>query len=475
MGRKVALAVAAVGIAILSAGLAGGQVGGGFLWWGSHEPIYIYGDADFTFANGVLSGSGTEADPYIIEGWRIEAPNADYGVYVDHTTRSFIVRNCVIERARIAGVYLNSVTGGRIQACQISNSDAAICFLNSKKNEIRACAISECKYGVVMAADSRDNVIAGNAFYDNGIAGSDPNHWNEWYDAKGGNYWSDYKGLDKNKDGFGDEPYYPLWDVKPLMASPVERTEVRTAGPSYAGNLVAPDGSLVVTSQTPIRLESKDPGSGLAEIKYSIDGGEWKTYTGPIFLTGDDGPRKVAYYGIDHLGNPEPKKVAPFLLDNHSPKTVLDIGDPMYKDPRGTWVTSATRLSLRRTQESSYGRTQTFYRIDGGNWRIYSTPFTLAMQDGTHEISFYSRNASGVTEDIQTVLLFKDDAPPTTHGSQSAPTSSVGVTVATPAPAKPAPAPVAVVTATPVVAAPVQTPSTTAVPVEVQTASSTQF
>jgi hypothetical protein len=254
------------------------------------------------------------------------------------------------------------------------------------------------------------------------------------------------------------------------MTSPVERTEVRTAGPSYAGNLVAPDGSLVVTSQTPITLQSKDPGSGLAEIKYSIDGGEWKTYSGPIFLTGDDGPRKVTYYGIDYLGNAEPKRMAPFLLDNHTPKTVLEIGDPKHKDARGTWVTSATPLSLRRTQESSYGRTQTYYRIDGGNWRVYSSPFTLAMSDGAHEIGFYSRNASGVAEAIQTMVLYKDDAPPTTQGSQSAPTSSVGVTVATTAPAKPAAVAVA-----PAPAAPVQTASTTTSPTEEQTQSSTQF
>ncbi|MCX6094593.1 MAG: right-handed parallel beta-helix repeat-containing protein [Candidatus Bipolaricaulota bacterium] len=470
MGRKVALAVSVVTIAILSAGLAGGQVGGGFLWWGSHEPIYIYGDADFTFANGVLSGTGTEADPYVIEGWRVEAPNADYGIYVDHTTRYFVVRNCVMERARIAGVYLNSVHNARIQFCQISLSDTAICFLNSKGNEIRGCAVSECQYGVVMAADSRDNVVAGNSFFENGISGSDPERWNQWYDEKGGNYWSDYKGQDKNNDGFGDEPYYPLWDAKPLMTSPVERTEVRTAGPSYAGNLVAPDGSLVVTSQTPITLQSKDPGSGLAEIKYSIDGGEWTTYAGPIFLTGDDGPRKVAYYGIDHLGNAEPKKMAPFLLDNHTPKTVLDIGDPKHKDERGTWVTSATPLSLRRTQESTYGRTQTYYRIDGGNWHVYSSPFTLAMSDGAHEMSFYSKNASGVAEAIQTIVLYKDDAPPSTRGSQSAPTSSVGVTVGATMPTtKP------VVATAPMPAAPAQTASTTTHPAEPQTPSSTEF
>ena len=37
----------------------------------SHDPIYIDGNEDFTPANGVTSGSGTENDPYIIENWDI--------------------------------------------------------------------------------------------------------------------------------------------------------------------------------------------------------------------------------------------------------------------------------------------------------------------------------------------------------------------------------------------------------------------
>ena len=67
MGRKVVCAMAIVVIAVVSAGLVGGQVGG-FWWWGTHEPIYIYGDDDFTYSNGVMSGSGTSADPYSSRG-----------------------------------------------------------------------------------------------------------------------------------------------------------------------------------------------------------------------------------------------------------------------------------------------------------------------------------------------------------------------------------------------------------------------
>ncbi len=458
MGRKVVWAVAFVVTAIVSASLVGGQVGG-FLWWGTHEPIYIFGDEDFTYSNGVMSGSGTSADPYVIEGWSISPANADYGVYIDHTTSFFVIRDCVVEGARIAGVYFNSVENGRVERVQISGSDTAIYLLNSSDNRIAESVISECRYGVVMAAVSQENVITGNSFLDNGLAGYDPEHWNTWYEGKTGNYWSDYEGADQNKDGVGDEPYYPLEDLKPLMTAPAQLTEVSPAGPSFAGNLVAPDGSLVVTSQTPISLAAADLGSGLAEIKYSIDGGAWTTYAAPILLKGDDGPRKVTYYGIDKLGNAEPKKTVSFLLDNHPPQTAMDIGDPKFVDARGTWITSSSKIALRRTQESTYGRAETYYRINDGAWLRYSTPFRITGEDGARAVSFYSRNASGVVEAVQTKTLLKDDAPPTSRGAKAqAPSGTTGA--ATSSPTAPASTASAASTTKPVTAAPT-TPTTT--------------
>ncbi len=458
MGRKVGWALALVVTAVVSAGLVGGQVGG-FLWWGTHEPIYIFGDEDFTYANGVMSGSGTQTDPYVIEGWSIAPANADYGFYIDHTTKHFVIRDCVVEGARVAGVYLNSVENGRIEEIQVRRSDTAVFLLNSRMNRVADSVIAECRYGVMMAALSQGNVVTGNSFLDNGLAGYDPQGWNTWYEGKSGNYWSDYDGADANKDGIGDEPYYPLDDAKPLMAAPAELTSVQPAGPSYAGNLVAPDGSLVVTSQTPITLTAADLGSGLAEIKYSIDNGAWTTYSSPILLKGDDGVRKITYYGIDKLGNAEAKRTVSFLLDNHAPQTAIEIGDPKYTDSRGTWITSSSLITLRRAQESTYGRAETYYRINDGGWLRYSVPFRITGEDGARSISYYSKNASGVVEAVQTKVLLKDDAPPASRGATTgtptgATTGTSSATTAATSTTKPA-------STTPAVTAPTTATTTT--------------
>ena len=420
MGRKVALTVAAVMAVVLSVVLVGGQVGGGgFLWWGNREPIYIYGDDGFTIENGVMSGSGTGDDPYVIEGWRVDSARADYGIYVDHTTAHFVIRDCVIERTRLAGIYFNTVRNGRVEGAQIGLADTAVYFLDSAENVFEGNVVAECRYGVVMGANSRDNLIIGNTFLDNGMSAYDPYRWSMWSEAGRGNYWSDYDGGDHDGDGIGDVAYYRVYDRHPLIDPPVEWTRVAPAGLGFAGNRVAPDGSLVVTSETPITLSAIDPGSGVAQIHYSIDGGEWLSYGGPIYITGEDGPRKLTYYGLDHLGNAEPKQTVSLFLDNHPPETVLEAGEPRYVDERGTWITSSSPITLRLVKSSTYGETQIYYDIDGRGWRLYSGPFVIEGPDGPRQITYYGRNASGVTEALKSTMLYKDDAAPNTRGGQS--------------------------------------------------------
>ncbi len=63
---------------------------------GNHPPIYIEGNDDFTFENGVTGGSGTLEDPYIIENWIIVDGSAENGIFVTNTNAYFIIRNCTL-------------------------------------------------------------------------------------------------------------------------------------------------------------------------------------------------------------------------------------------------------------------------------------------------------------------------------------------------------------------------------------------
>ncbi len=94
-----------------------------------HLPITIIGDGNFTFVNGVVGGSGTVTDPYIIEGWDINAAFST-GIEISHTHASFIIRNVNVHSGGqvccFGGVKLVDVANGRVENSTISDNTLGI-------------------------------------------------------------------------------------------------------------------------------------------------------------------------------------------------------------------------------------------------------------------------------------------------------------------------------------------------------------
>jgi len=231
MRRKGILVGATVVFALLSAVLVGQQSGGGYCWWGQREPIYIYGNCAFTCENGVVAGCGTAEDPFIIEGWYIDNPPTDYGIYLDHTTAYVVIRHCVVERAQAAGIYFNCVANARVEGCQLALNHTGVHFLNSRYNIVEDTVIAHNLYGAVMGPSSRDNCLTGNSFIENGQNGHDPEHRSQWHCYGTGNYWSDYSGADFDGDGVGDRPYFRLGDCYPLVCPPFVKAALEPPAP----------------------------------------------------------------------------------------------------------------------------------------------------------------------------------------------------------------------------------------------------
>lgn len=102
----------------------------------ARTPIRINGDAGFVVANGVRSGSGTEDDPYIIEGWRIDGEGSDEGILIDSTTRFVIVRNCEVFDAGI-GVNVVESDNVTIENCHFHDNSRGIQVLDAQNAVVR--------------------------------------------------------------------------------------------------------------------------------------------------------------------------------------------------------------------------------------------------------------------------------------------------------------------------------------------------
>ena len=119
-----------------------------------HAPILIDADSDFIYENGVVGGSGTLQDPYVISGWRIEAYGVN-AITVIYTQSYFVIRdveligdvntsragvhlerdNCAtVERAKISGfyygIYAKSMGALTVRSSHIEwNSNGILAFI----------------------------------------------------------------------------------------------------------------------------------------------------------------------------------------------------------------------------------------------------------------------------------------------------------------------------------------------------------
>ena len=110
----------------------------------NHPPIYVYGNENFTAEHGVVGGSGTPEDPYIIADWIITYNNiSNSGIIVHNTDAYFIIRNCTssgfLSHDWFCGIKLINVTNGRIEDCKVYHNYFGIHLEKSTNIEIVNC------------------------------------------------------------------------------------------------------------------------------------------------------------------------------------------------------------------------------------------------------------------------------------------------------------------------------------------------
>ncbi|MFL6557226.1 MAG: OmpL47-type beta-barrel domain-containing protein, partial [Bacillus sp. (in: firmicutes)] len=97
-----------------------------------------------------------------------------------------------------------------------------------------------------------------------------------------------------------------IWDNVP----PVTAAQISPSSPDGQNNWYV--------HPVTVTLSATDDRSGVDSTVYSINGGAWQTYNGPVTIN-NDGSYTIAYYSTDKEGNAEEAKNLSFQIDQTAP------------------------------------------------------------------------------------------------------------------------------------------------------------
>jgi parallel beta-helix repeat protein len=146
-----------------------------------HDPICIDGNAGFTGPNattGVTRGSGTDSDPYVIEGWEISSFPSN-GINITNVDVHFVIQNCSVHDGagtRSAGIQLVFCSNGTVTNCCCSNNWYGIHLwgsghhlLISSSNSLIGNNCSSNSYCGIYLYASRNNSLYNNTCWKNQV------------------------------------------------------------------------------------------------------------------------------------------------------------------------------------------------------------------------------------------------------------------------------------------------------------------
>ncbi len=214
-----------------------------------------------------------------------------------------------------------------------------------------------------------------------------------------GNYLIEYRGIDKVSNI--EEP--KALPVTVDNTPPV--TTLSTSEPRHAE-----DGVIYITSESLITLAATDQLSGVAEVEYRIDGGDWIAYS--PFTIPAEGTYEVEFRSKDNVGNLELAGTKTIIVDNTAPLTGLTIGAPVYEsDDKTIYVRKDSTFMLTASDNLS-GVALTEQRLDGGDWLPHE-PFSIESE-GEHLIEYRSTDNVDNREETKDFAVTVDNTPPET-------------------------------------------------------------
>ena len=156
-----------------------------------------------------------------------------------------------------------------------------------------------------------------------------------------------------------------------------------------------------------VNLTATDAQSGVAKTFYSVNGSEYAE--GTSFTVDQEGVSQVSFYSVDAAGNQEQAQTVEVKVDKTAPATASNAVT--------TWSKEDVTVELTSTDKHS-GVAKTFYSVNGSEY-VEGTSFTVD-KEGVNKVTFYSVDAAGNTESVQTADVKIDRTAPVVELNPSA-------------------------------------------------------
>lgn len=135
-----------------------------------HAVIQISGDSGFTADNGVTGGNGTEADPFVISGWDIDA-GWDKGIEILNTNAHFVVTGCYVHNSGWYAVYLENADNGTLSDNNVTSNVLGVAASSCENLVVSNNTISASNYYGLILMVCNGTVVSNNAISDSKFFG----------------------------------------------------------------------------------------------------------------------------------------------------------------------------------------------------------------------------------------------------------------------------------------------------------------
>ena len=179
-------------------------------------------------------------------------------------------------------------------------------------------------------------------------------------------------------------------------------------------------GLTYLSPRSRISLSAGDPvaggaASGVEFIEYRFGDAAFGVYVSSFGLS--EGVRMLEYRAADKAGNVEAVRSAEFHVDGTPPASMMAIAGSRHDADGLIYITGGSGVVLTSSDpvsaETASGVLLTKYRLDGGDWQVYSGSFTVAGE-GRHTLEYYSLDRVFNSEAVKTALLAVDNTAPLT-------------------------------------------------------------